>query len=107
MMTYIQEEMTSQMRYQMSKEDNIPFFISARYRVTDLFEIESEFGFRHFNSVSKYVRSWYPDTGFFSLGIVFSNFKSYFMRRWVERISLTYSYVPFFLNLLGILFEKD
>jgi hypothetical protein len=54
--------------------------------------IESEFGFRHFNSVSKYFRSQYPDTGFFSVSIVISDFKNFIMRGAFERISLTYRY---------------
>jgi hypothetical protein len=38
LMTYFQEEMTSHMRYQMSTDYNIPFFVSARYRTISLTE---------------------------------------------------------------------
>jgi hypothetical protein len=44
-MTYFQEEMIAHMRYQISKEDNIPFFLSARYRVIDLERSNMESGY--------------------------------------------------------------
>jgi hypothetical protein len=57
------------------------------------FGIESEFGFKHFYSVSKYFQSRYSDTWFFSIGISFSNFKSKFLfQRPFENIVLTYKY---------------
>jgi hypothetical protein len=51
------------------------------------FGIKSEFGFRHFYSVSKYFQSKYSNTWFFNIGISFSNFLN-----WFDNILLMYKY---------------
>jgi hypothetical protein len=63
-------------------------------RLSSKAEIGTEFGFKHFYSLSNYFQSWYPDTGFFSVSLSFSNFESNLSTKILEfrNISLTYSY---------------